>query len=67
MSDCFGAGTGCGWCRSHLEKMFAARRSGADSVVGEATSQEYARGRSNYVRAGKGTPPPGASPILDET
>jgi NAD(P)H-nitrite reductase large subunit len=67
MSDCFGAGTGCGWCRSHLEKMFAAHQTGAEHVAGETTAQEHARGRSNYVRAGKGMPPPGASPLLDET
>ena len=22
LSECFGAGTGCGWCRPHLEQLF---------------------------------------------
>jgi hypothetical protein len=26
-------------------------------------ADDYARGRTEYVRAGKGTPPPGATPI----
>jgi len=28
MSDCFGAGTGCGWCRKYLGKMFEAAQAG---------------------------------------
>ncbi len=23
LSECFGAGTGCGWCRPYLQQMFA--------------------------------------------
>lgn len=94
LSECYGAGTGCGWCRSYLQRLFsqavAAGEITPDAgwVVGEAealksalgdadtglapeaaaeaaepTAEEYARQRSAYVRAGKGTPPPGATPV----
>jgi NAD(P)H-nitrite reductase large subunit len=67
MSQCHGAGTGCGWCRPYLKRLFDAAQSGdlerTGHVPGLPTSDEYARGRSDYVRAGKGTPPAGATPI----
>ena len=28
MSECFGAGTGCGWCRPYLQKLFEAAQKG---------------------------------------
>jgi bacterioferritin-associated ferredoxin len=65
MSECFGAGTGCGWCRTYLEKLFEAQGA-TNPRAGEAelpTAEEYACGRSEYVRSGKGTPPPNATPI----
>ena len=61
LADCHGAGTGCGWCRPYLRKLFEQL---ADSTTTDAqlpTRDEYARQRSNYVKAGKGTPPPGAT------
>jgi bacterioferritin-associated ferredoxin len=65
MSECHGAGTGCGWCRPFLEKLFAAQQraetGGNDADLPSA--EDYARGRTDYVRAGKGTPPPNATPI----
>lgn len=65
MADCHGAGTGCGWCRATLKKLFdAAQQGGGQSDARDLPSAEdYARGRTAYVRAGKGTPPPGATPI----
>ena len=66
LAECHGAGTGCGWCRPFLKKLFeAARKNDASSDVLPA-ADEYARGRSTYVRAGKGTPPPGATPTDTE-
>jgi bacterioferritin-associated ferredoxin len=62
LSDCHGAGTGCGWCRPFLQKLFqAAQSQSSDDVL--PTADEYAQGRTSYVREGKGTPPPGATPI----
>jgi NAD(P)H-nitrite reductase large subunit len=63
LSECFGAGTGCGWCRTYLRRLFDQQRGQAAEPAAEPTAQEYARGRAKYVRAGGGTPPPGATPI----
>ena len=64
LSECFGAGTGCGWCRPYLQKMFEASHAGQAAELPDST--DYAQGRGEYVREGKGTPPAGATPI-DET
>jgi bacterioferritin-associated ferredoxin len=63
LADCHGAGTGCGWCRPFLKKLFQAAKSGEMSEADLPDASEYAQGRTSYVRAGKGTPPPGATPI----
>lgn len=60
LSDCYGAGTGCGWCRPFLQKLFDAAQ--AEKSADLPTADEYAAQRSDYVRAGKGTPPAGATP-----
>ena len=57
LSDCYGAGTGCGWCRPFLAKLLS---DNADSLP---TPEEYAADRSKYVKDGGGTPPPGATPV----
>jgi bacterioferritin-associated ferredoxin len=68
LSECFGAGTGCGWCRRYLTKMFDAAQQGgtvsAEVGLGEdLEAADYAKGRGAYVNAGGGTPPPGATPV----
>ena len=63
LSECFGAGTGCGWCRPFLERCFEQAVAGGETVADEPTAVEYARQRTRYVRSGGGTPPPGATPI----
>jgi bacterioferritin-associated ferredoxin len=62
LAECHGAGTGCGWCRPYLRRLFQAAK-GAGGAAELPSAEEYARGRSGYVRAGKGTPPSGATPI----
>lgn len=64
ISECGGAGTGCGWCIPFLKKYFRQMSDGrpADDHL---TPQEYARRRGAYLRAGKGVPPPGAIPPPD--
>ena len=63
LSDCFGAGTGCGWCRPFLKRLFD-EYAGLDvASEPEPEKDEFARGRSQYVREGRGTPPPGATPV----
>jgi bacterioferritin-associated ferredoxin len=65
MSECFGAGTGCGWCRPYLKKMFEGWRRGCAPPDELPDAAEYALGRTSYVKAGHGTPPPGATPIVE--
>src|ERR1700733_4770919 len=63
LSECFGAGTGCGWCRSYLQRLFRDAVDGGVTAAADLTSGEYARQRSRYGRAGGGPPPPGATPV----
>lgn len=63
LSECGGAGTGCGWCVPFLNQIHRQGTEGGE--VESPTAEEYARQRAEYVRAGKGTPPPGATPLPD--
>ena len=63
LSDCFGAGTGCGWCRPFLERLFEQAVRGGQTEADLPTPEEYAQMRAKYVREGGGTPPPGATPL----
>jgi bacterioferritin-associated ferredoxin len=63
LSECGGAGTGCGWCRSYLEKLFAQSKAAGNDPAEDPASSEYALQRAAYIRAGHGTPPPGATPV----
>lgn len=58
LSDCYGAGSGCGWCIPFLRKCFEATQ----GAVEEPTAADYAAARGAYIAAGKGKPPPGATP-----
>lgn len=62
LSECFGAGTGCGWCRKYLAKMFDASQADA-APADDPDVADYAKKRTAYIKAGGGTPPPGATPI----
>jgi bacterioferritin-associated ferredoxin len=72
MSECFGAGTGCGWCRPYLKRLFEQAQQQLEISDVELPDDElpevdeYARLRTHYVKEGKGTPPPGATPIRDD-
>lgn len=55
LSECGGAGTGCGWCVPYLEALFAEWHSGSDAKLPSAA--DYAAKRRRYIRQGKGTPP----------
>lgn len=65
LADCYGAGTGCGWCRATLRKLFEAAQQGEAASAELPTAEDYARQRSDYVYRGGGTPPPGATPVAD--
>jgi len=57
LSECGGAGTGCGWCIPFLKKYF--EESGPLETM---TAADYATARGAYIRSGKGKPPAGAIP-----
>jgi NAD(P)H-nitrite reductase large subunit len=71
LSECFGAGTGCGWCRPFLQRMFEMSQSSVENPPANAENpsaikdtlpdaDQYAQDRQGYIREGKGTPPPGS-------
>jgi NAD(P)H-nitrite reductase large subunit len=57
LSQCGGAGTGCGWCVPFLKQLF--ERAGRCDLD-DLGADEYARQRAEYIKEGKGTPPDGA-------
>lgn len=68
MSECFGAGTGCGWCRPFLYKLWEAYQAekASNALPAESplpSAAEYAQQRAAYVKSGGGVPPPGATPV----
>ncbi|HUG90598.1 MAG TPA: (2Fe-2S)-binding protein [Planctomycetaceae bacterium] len=62
LSECGSAGTGCGWCVPFLKRHFADWQAGRTSESDDISPDDYARQRGAYIKAGKGTPPPGATP-----
>lgn len=55
LADCFGAGTGCGWCRPFLQRIFDAAQEPNEAEL--PSREEYSRQRGDYIADGKGTPP----------
>ena len=59
MSNCLGAGTGCGWCVPILKKIFERvqnekQASGPEnSEIVEMSPSEYAAARADYLRSDK--------------
>jgi NAD(P)H-nitrite reductase large subunit len=66
LTGCGGAGTGCGWCVPFLKRYFAEYCEGQAAEADALTPEEYALQRADYIRAGKGTPAPGAIPLPDD-
>src|SRR6516162_3133668 len=63
LSECGGAGTGCGWCIPFLKQLHRHAETGGATDLEMLSADEYERRRAAYVRSGKGTPPPGATPL----
>ena len=53
LSECFGAGTGCGWCRPFLVRLFqeAVRQGTVPSE--DMTPERYAELRERYLESGE--------------
>lgn len=53
LSECGGAGTGCGWCVGYLKRLYAQQFPADDSLDASASvepsSQEHQSGRSSYL------------------
>jgi len=62
LSECGGAGTGCGWCIPFLKQIHQQ----VDADIEMLTPEEYAKRRAEYIRSGKGKPPAGATPLPGE-
>ena len=65
LSECGGAGTGCGWCIPFLKQIHKQGTVGAMTELETLSAEEYAKRRAAYVKSGKGTPPPGATPLAE--
>lgn len=63
LSECGGAGTGCGWCIPFLKQLFQQSVDGSATELEQLTPAEYERRRAVYIREGKGKPPPDATPL----
>jgi bacterioferritin-associated ferredoxin len=68
LSQCGGAGTGCGWCVPFLKQIFNQSMLGGETDLETLSAEDYERRRAGYIRAGKGKPPTGATPlpVIDE-
>ncbi|MFN9718056.1 MAG: bacterioferritin-associated ferredoxin [Planctomycetota bacterium] len=62
ISECGGAGTGCGWCVPFLRRLFDASKADAMTEI-TMSAEEYAQQRSEYVASGKGKPPAGKTSL----
>ena len=56
LSNCGGAGSGCGWCVPYLNRLFGQAMDGRVADLPDA--EEYADGRNSHIQDGKGVPPP---------
>lgn len=63
LSECGGAGTGCGWCIPFLKQLFQQGVASGETELEKLSAEEYEQRRAQYIRAGKGSPPPGATPV----
>ena len=52
MSECLGAGTGCGWCVPVLEELHRRHRAG-EAVEVELDPEAYREGRRAYRKTGE--------------
>ena len=66
LSECYGAGTGCGWCRRFLRQLFEQAADDRQNLE-LPTANAYAHSRTQYVREGGGIPPPGSTPLDEST
>lgn len=52
LTECLGAGTGCGWCVPSLEKLWGQVRNGVEPDLG-VDAEAYAEQRKHYCKTGE--------------
>jgi bacterioferritin-associated ferredoxin len=67
LSECGGAGTGCGWCIPFLRALHLQSEGKGPQDLDQLTPEEYAARRAAYIRSGGGVPPPGATPLPEDS
>jgi NAD(P)H-nitrite reductase large subunit len=50
LSECFGAGTGCGWCRPFLRELFEQAAAGGVVSASLPSPQDYSAMRARYLQ-----------------
>ena len=55
LSECGGAGTGCGWCIPFLRQIFEQSRRVEQLELDRISPEEYAQRRASYIRETKPT------------
>ncbi|MGF1571692.1 MAG: (2Fe-2S)-binding protein [Sumerlaeia bacterium] len=53
VSECYSAGTGCGWCIPYIEKLFEAHKNGSACEMTDMTASEYRERRKLYLKTQK--------------
>lgn len=53
ISECLGAGTGCGWCVPYLKKLHAQHQRTGQMPTIEGTAQDYKEGRAQFRKTGE--------------
>ena len=55
MSECLGAGTGCGWCIPILKKIYEASCMQNEDIqqIVDMTAEQYAQARDRYRKSGQ--------------
>jgi NAD(P)H-nitrite reductase large subunit len=58
LSECFGAGTGCGWCRPFLKRLHEQSLQHADATSDDSlpAAEEYSAARRSYRASKRSTP-----------
>ena len=51
ISECLGAGTGCGWCVPYLKDLHKQHQSGQRPTI-EGTFEDYTQGRLRFRKTG---------------
>ena len=55
ISECLGAGTGCGWCVPYLKKLHRQVMEGVEQPDLPVSPEVYAQQRRRYRRSGEGS------------